>query len=201
MQAAPDPFLKTIAPYRDHLVVAVECLFTWYWLAALGAQEGMALGLGHALSMQAIHGGKAKNDKSDAPKMAMLLRGSLLPQASVYPAPRRATRALWRRRTPLMRHRAELWAPVHPTKRPYNLPESGKQIAYTAHRAGGAARCADPAVPQSSAVALALIASYDQRLGDVERASVQAAKPQDATMRSLFHTVPGSGKRLSLGLL
>src|SRR4030095_12131258 len=32
MQAAPEPFLKAVAPYRDGLVVAVECIFTWYWL-------------------------------------------------------------------------------------------------------------------------------------------------------------------------
>ena len=30
MQAAPEPFLKAIAPYREGLVVAVECIFTWY---------------------------------------------------------------------------------------------------------------------------------------------------------------------------
>ena len=41
MKAAPEPFLKAIAPYRDGLVVAVECIFTWYWLAALCAAEGM----------------------------------------------------------------------------------------------------------------------------------------------------------------
>jgi len=29
MKAAPEAFLKAIAPYRDGLVVAVECLFTW----------------------------------------------------------------------------------------------------------------------------------------------------------------------------
>ena len=29
MKAAPEPFLKAIAPYRDGLVVAVECTFTW----------------------------------------------------------------------------------------------------------------------------------------------------------------------------
>jgi hypothetical protein len=28
MQAAPEPFLKAVAPYRDGLGVAVECLFT-----------------------------------------------------------------------------------------------------------------------------------------------------------------------------
>jgi hypothetical protein len=31
MAAAPEAFLKVIAPYRDDLVVAVECIFTWYW--------------------------------------------------------------------------------------------------------------------------------------------------------------------------
>jgi hypothetical protein len=30
-----DLFLKTIEPYRDNLVVAVECIFTWYWLVDL----------------------------------------------------------------------------------------------------------------------------------------------------------------------
>jgi hypothetical protein len=29
MNAAPAPLLRAIAPYRDGLVVAVECIFTW----------------------------------------------------------------------------------------------------------------------------------------------------------------------------
>jgi hypothetical protein len=29
MPAGPEPFLKTIAPYRPDLVVCVECMFTW----------------------------------------------------------------------------------------------------------------------------------------------------------------------------
>ena len=35
MGSAPDSFLEAIAPYRKDLVVAVECIFTWYWLAEL----------------------------------------------------------------------------------------------------------------------------------------------------------------------
>src|SRR5262245_6445242 len=54
MQAAPEPFLKAVAPYRDRLVVAVECIFPWYWLAELCPHEGMPFVLGHALYMQAI---------------------------------------------------------------------------------------------------------------------------------------------------
>ena len=79
MQAAPDPVLKAVAPDRDGLVVAVECLFTWDWLADLCAQEGLPCVLGHALDMKALHGGKAKNDTSDAHTMAALLRGGMRP--------------------------------------------------------------------------------------------------------------------------
>src|SRR5919108_5029070 len=90
MKAAPEPLLKAIAPYRDGLVVAVECIFTWYWLADLCAAEGIPCVLGHALSMKAIHGGKAKHDKIASQKIAAPLRGGLLPQASVDPAQMRA---------------------------------------------------------------------------------------------------------------
>ena len=61
MKAAPAPFLTVIAPYREGLGVAVEGMFTWYWLADLCAHEPIPFVLGHALSMKALHGGKAKN--------------------------------------------------------------------------------------------------------------------------------------------
>ena len=98
LRAEPEPFLRLIAPYRDDLAVAVECMFTWYWLADLCGREGIPFVLGHALYMKAIHGGKAKNDKIDSHKIAVLLRGGMLPTAYVYPATMRATRDLLRRR-------------------------------------------------------------------------------------------------------
>lgn len=48
-------FLQAIAPYRKDLVVRVECLFCWYWLADLCTREGLAFVLGHALYMKAPH--------------------------------------------------------------------------------------------------------------------------------------------------
>ena len=72
MPAGPDPFLNAIAPYREDLVVCVACIFTWYGLADRCAREGIPFVLGHALSMKAIHGGKAKNDKIEAQKIAIL---------------------------------------------------------------------------------------------------------------------------------
>ena len=35
----PERLLKLIAPYRQGLVIGVECMFSWYWLADLCAQE------------------------------------------------------------------------------------------------------------------------------------------------------------------
>ena len=112
--------------------------------------------LGHALYMKAIHGGKAKHDTIDSQKIAALLRGGMLPQASVYPAQMRATRDLLRRRTHLMRKRAELLAHVQNTTSHYNLPAIGKKIAYQANRDGVAQRFAEPAVQQRIEVDLAL---------------------------------------------
>jgi transposase len=201
MPAGPDPFLKTIAPYREHLVVCVECIFTWYWLADLCAREGIPFVLGHALYMKAIHGGKAKNDKIDAQKIAVLLRGGMLPQAYVYPAEMRATRDLLRRRMHLMRKRAELLAHIQNTNSQYNLPEIGKKIAYKANRDGIAERFPDPAVQKSIEVDLALIGYYDPLLTDLELHIVKTAKQHDAQTLYRLQSVPGIGKILSLVLL
>ena len=78
-KATPEAFLRAVAPYREDIVVAVECMFVWYWIADLCAKEKIPFVLGHALSMKAIHGGKSKNDRIDSHKIAALLRrGTLL---------------------------------------------------------------------------------------------------------------------------
>jgi hypothetical protein len=129
MPASPDTCLKALAPSRDGRVVAVAGLLTWSGLADLCAQEGMPFVLGQALSMQAIHGGKANNDRSDAHKLAVLLRGGLLPQASGSPANMRAPRDLRRRRMALLRQRAELLTHRQHTHSQYTLPDMGTKSA------------------------------------------------------------------------
>jgi transposase len=199
--ADPESFLRVVAPYRDDLVVAVECIFTWYWLADLCAHEGIRFVLGHALYMKAIHGGKAKNDKIDSHKIAVLLRGGMLPQAYVYPAEMRATRDLLRRRCHLMRKRAELLAHIQNTTSQYNLPVLGKKIAYKANRVGVAERFPDPAVRASMAMDLALIDHYDALLTAVELTIVRTAKQHDAQAFYRLRSVPGIGKILALVIL
>jgi transposase len=200
MQTSPEAFLNVIAPYRQGIVVAVECMFTWYWLADLCADEGIPFVLGHALYMKAIPGGKAKNDPSDSHKIAARLRGGMLPQSSGYPAAMRATRDLLRRRMPLAHKRAELLAHVHNTHSQYHLPAIGTKIADQANRDGVAERCADPAVPKRIEVALAPITSDDALLRDVELPIVQTATHHDATTLYRLPTVPGIGTILRLVL-
>src|SRR6266487_1343311 len=110
MACAPELFL---------MAVAVECIFTWYWLADLCAQENIVFVLGHALYMKAIHGGKAKNDKIDAHKIAALLRGGMLPIAYVYPTLMRSTRDLLHRHMHLMHKHSELLTHIQNTNNQY----------------------------------------------------------------------------------
>ncbi len=201
LPTTPEAFLRVIAPYREDVVVAVECMFTWYWLADLCAKEGLAFVLGHALYMKAIQGGKAKHEKIDAHKIAVLLRGGMLPQASVYPAEMRATRDLLRRRCPLVRKRAELLAHIQNTNSQYNLPEIGKKLAYKANRAGVEEHFLDPSVRKTIEVEVSLIDHSDQLLGEVELYLTRTAKAHDVQTFARLHSVPGIGKILALVLL
>jgi len=201
LPAKPEAFLETIAPYREDLVVAAECIFTWYWLADLCAAEGIAFVLGHALYMKAIHGGKAKNDRIDALKIATLLRGGMLPQAYVYPAGMRATRDLLRRRLHIVRKRGQLLAHIQMTSHQYNLPALGKRIAYPSNRVGVAEHFEDRVVRKSIAVDLALLERYDTLVTDLESYLVRQAKQHDPQAFALLRSIPGIGKVLALTIL
>jgi transposase len=198
MNATPEALRKAIAPDRDPLVIAAEGLVTWDWLADFCAEHGMPCVLGHALSMKAIPGGKANNDKLDAQKIAVLRRGGLLPQASASPAELRAPRDLRRRRMPLARQRGELLAHGQHTPSQDTLPALGHTIADNAHRDGGAERVVDPAGPQSREIDRARIGDSAEWLRALDLPIVKAARPHDAHTLDLRRPVPGMGKILRL---
>src|SRR3989442_1419047 len=201
VRTTPAVFLEIVARCRDDLVVAAECMFTWYWLADLCAAEGIAFVLGHALAMKAIHGGKAKNDKLDSHKIAVLLRGGLLPQAYVYPAAMRSTRDLLRRRLHLVRKRGQLLAHIQNTRAQYNLPDFERRLAYPANRDGVPDHFPDLSVRKSIEVDLALLERYDTLINDLELTLVRTAKQHDADAFHRLRSVPGIGKVLALTIL
>jgi transposase len=97
-----------------------------------------------------------------------------------------------------MRQRAALLAHVQQTNSQYTLPAIGKNIASQAKRLGVADRVADPAVPKSLEVALALSPYDDQRRTDLELSIVNNAKHQDAQTFSRLRSGPGVGKICAL---
>lgn len=195
-------FLRLIEPYREDLVVACECLFCWYWLADLCSEQELAFVLGHALYMKAIHGGKSKNDRIDSHKIAVLLRGGMLPMAYVYPREMRATRDLLRRRLHFVRKRAELISHIQNTRTQYNLPsfEDGR-IAKARNRGTLLEHFGDDAeVQMSMAADLALIDTYDSTIHEMELYLEHCIRTDDLLAYSLLSTIPGIGKILALTL-
>jgi transposase len=194
---------ELLAPYRPDVVLAVECLFAWYWVADFCAVEGLPFVLGHALYMKAIHGGKSKDDDIDAEKIARLLRGGNIPIAYVYPKGMRETRDLLRRRTYLVHKRAELIAHIQITNAQYNLPPFAKKLIYAKNRAElkVAERFPDAQVRKSIAIDLALIDCLDEQIADVELYLQRTAKVEDPQSYQLLQTIPGVGKILALVLL
>jgi transposase len=183
------------------VVVAVECMFAWYWIADLCQKEGIPFVLGHALYMKAIHGGKAKNDKIDSQKIAVLLRGGMIPQSYVYPEKMRATRDLMRRRNHLMRKRAELFAHIQNTNSQYNLDETFGCIAVPSKRGNIIEKFGDPAVQKSMEADLEVISVYDTTIADLERTILKIAQYHDPVSYALLQSVYGIGRIGALTML
>jgi transposase len=202
LPACPEAFIEAVLPFRQELVVGCECMFAWYWLADLCEDQEIPFVLGHALYMKAIHGGKAKNDRIDAGKLAALLRGGNFPLAYVYPRAKRATRDLLRRRCFFVQKRSQLIAHVVNTNSQYNLPPLTARLCYPRNRTDDLAeRFADPATRLSVHADFHLIDAFDGQIDELERAVLRQAKIDDPVTYHLLCTTPGIGKVLGLVLL
>jgi len=187
-----------LQPYRQDLVLAVECIFTWYWVADLCSRIGVEFVLGHALYMKAIHGGKVKNDKIDSQKIAALLRSGMLPMAYVYPQQMRSTRDLLRRRLYLSRQHAQLQTHIQNTNTQYNLPPFEKRIDRRSNRTGIGDRFTDPMVRTTIEVDVALLDALHEQILAIER-QINAQVPEhDPVAVHLLRSIPGVGKILAL---
>ena len=196
-----DAFCDAVAEYCEDLAVAVECMFSWYWIADLCSQIGVKFVLGHALYMKAIHGGKVKNDKIDSKKIASLLRAKMLPMAYVYPQEQRSTRDLLRRRMYFMHHQSELLAHIQNTNTQYNLPGFAKRIDRQSNRSELAEHFPDPMVRKSIEADVKLLDHYHEILLKLEQQVLEQARVHDPVSLGLLRTIPGIGKILALVMI
>ncbi len=202
MPATAEMLEGAIAAFTESdLVIAVECIFSWYWVADFCAQRNIPFVLGHALYMKAIHGAKTKNDKIDSRKIAMLLRSGMLPVAYVYPAHMRATRDLLRRREYFMHKQSELLEHIQNTNTQYNLCSFPKRILYPSNRTDIATRFQDPVVSTTIEVDVRLLDVYHQILLELEAKILRQARHHDPISLGLLRSVPGIGKILALTML
>lgn len=203
IKSSPEEFLEIIKPYREDIAVAVECIFTWYWIADLCHQEGIEFVLGHALYMKAIHGGKTKSDKIDSEKIGRLLKGGMFPQAHAYTSEMRGVRDLLRRRLFFVRKRAELMARVQMTHQQYNVTPPGVKIMHDKYRVGMENVFSDPATQLAVKADSFIIGHYTTLIETVERQAQKLArvKTENKLYLSLLQTIPGIGPVLSRTIL
>jgi transposase len=201
IKASPDALARAIKPFQEDIVIGVECMFSWYWVADWCHDNQLPFVLGHALYMKAIHGGKAKNDRIDSHKIAALLRGGMFPVAYTYPRELRATRDLMRRRIRLMRQRAELIAHIHNTISQYNLPPNTNNLRYDKHRDALHDLFPDPSAQKSIDMDLARIDFYDSLLSGIEWYLKQSAQAFDQRAIILLKSINGIGDILSMVIL
>jgi len=197
-----EELLKLLSPYIGNIVVGAECMHCWYWLSDFCEHHNVDFILGHALYMKAIHGGKTKNDKIDAYKIAKLMRGGNFPLAYVYPKEKRAIRDLLRRRTHAVRHSAELKAFIKNSLSQYNLPVPEKSdLSYTTGRDAMRGYFPNPQVQRSIDMNLRLIEVYDHEVSSIECHVEKLTKHDNGRDYYLLRSLPGVGRVLALTIL
>jgi transposase len=201
MKTSPHKLLDVIQPFLPDIVIAVECMFTWYWIADFCRSQNIPFILGHALYMKAIYGAKTKNDRIDSHKIATLLKGGMIPMAYVYPAEMRSTRDLLRRRMHFVHKRSELFAHIQNTKSQYNLPDFENTLGCKRFRKNIEDHFNEPSVRKSIEIDLAAIDHYDKLIRQTENYILTQIKIHDPNNYYLLRTIPGVGQILALVIL
>ena len=199
--ANPEKLIELLTPYIGQVVIGVECMHCWYWIADFCEKHAIDFILGHALYMKAIHGGKAKNDRIDSFKIATLIRGGNFPIAFVYPKEKRATRDLLRRRMKIVRHGAHLKAHVVNTTSQYNLPPNKVNLKNIGARKILNSTFSDPVVQKNINLDIAILDCYAKELSKIEWFIEQQAKQHNPVQLHILKSISGIGRILALTII
>ncbi len=134
-------------------------------------------------------------------KIANLIRGGNFPLAYVYPKEMRATRALLRRRTKLVRHGAHLKAHVNNTTSQYNLPTHKVNLKDVSAREQLRTTFPDQVVQRNVNLDMAVLDCYAKELSKIECFLEQQAKHDSPVHWHLLRSVSGIGRILALTII
>lgn len=201
IKANPDLLGNILENYLGKIVVGVECMHCWYWVADYCKEIGVDFILGHALYMKAIHGGKAKNDRIDSFKIAKLMRGGNFPLAYTYPQEMRSTRDLLRRRMKIVRHGAHLKAHIVNTTSQYNLPPNNLNTKNSRDREELKTIFPEDVVQKNINLDIAILSCYATELSKIEFFIEKQAKTHNPVHLHILKTFYGIGRILSLTII
>ncbi len=175
--------------------VAIEATLNWYWLVDGLQEAGYNVKLAHTMGLYMISGAKVKTDRRDAFSLAKLLRLNAIPEAYIYPKDSRPIRDLLRRRTRMVRLRAEAFRAINVTYQKYGMTSCDK-----------ASRRADeeqvfgcfkhPNIHVGLELELERIRIYSRELDTVEKYIVSTVK--NKPIYDHLQTIPGVDKILGL---
>ena len=175
--------------------VAIEATLNWYWLVDGLQEAGYKVKLAHTMGLYMISGAKVKTDRRDAFSLAKLLRLNAIPESYIYPKHRRPIRDLLRRRTRMVRLRAEAIRAIKMTFLKYGIPccdqairrvDEEEVLRWFKH----------PGIRASLELELERIRIYSRELNTVEKYILSTVK--NKPIFDHLQTIPGIGKILAL---
>jgi transposase len=197
-----DKFLHFIGPYQHDIAVAVESTFNWYWFVDNCHTHKIEIHLGHAFYMKAIHGDKNKNNNIDSEKIGNLLRSNMLPYAYPYPAEKRATRDLMRRRLYMVHLRSSLIANTRTLFYQYGLIDvTPNLIKNKKTRSDMSELLKERHAGISANVNMQLIKTLDIEIKRMEEEILNHTQSHYKNDLALLMSIPGVGKIIALTIL
>ena len=186
--AEVERFFRGLPPAR----VAIEASGTWWWLVDLLEGLGHQPVLSHPKQTKAIAAARLKNDRVDAERLALLLRGDLLPTVWIPPREIREARELLRHRVSLVWRRTRIKNQLLALLARRNLQP---RVATQWMSAGGRRELAELSLgPSADTIrddTLALLRLLDAQVRSVDQ---ELARRWDSDPRvQRLQTIPGFG--------
>ena len=175
--------------------VAIEATLNWYWLVDGLQEAGYQVKLAHTMGLYMITGAKVKTDRRDAFSLAKLLRLDAIPEAYIYPKETRPIRDLLRRRTRLVRLRAEAYVAIKRKFQQYGIAPCDKAIQ-SCDEEELLRWFTHPGIRAGLEMELERIHIYSRELKTVEKYILSTVK--NKPIFEHLQTIPGVGKTLAL---
>jgi transposase len=191
--------IDLIGPFRETLRTVVESSFNWYWLVD-GLQEAdFDVCLAHPFGLYMITGAKVKTDRRDAFALAKLLRAGVIPEAYIYPKEHRSVRDLLRRRSRLVRLRAEEYGSLRKLLFRHGILDHSRNAIRRTIEEDIEMWFKDPLVRLHANQELRRIGLYVEQIRQLEQIVFKAAKDRPEYLQLIY--VPGVGHILAVTIL